>query len=175
MRRYLSLSSVCAVFLALVCLPALADSHDSFSNEKLGGSSGSTVSGSFTFNSTTDTFSNISLSFNSGAFNGINASDASGGKATCILGLCAFSWKTEVGNVWVWDTIILNTNPGASYGQYWDIGKIVNWQNSWNFDPLPAPEGGTSMAYVALSGIAMVAGILISRKKTRTARIAPSI
>jgi len=169
MRRYFSLAGVCVALLVFVCLPAFADSHDSFSNQSLTGNSGSKVSGSFTFNSSTDTFSNISLSFNGGAFNGINASDSSGGQATCILGFCTFSWKTQVGSVWVWDTIILNTNSGANYGQYWDLGKILNWQNTWNFDPpMTAPEGASSLVYLTLSGLAIFSGILISGKKRRT-------
>jgi hypothetical protein len=156
-----------------VCLPALADSNDNFSNETLTGNSGSTVSGSFTFNSTTDSFSNISLSFNGGAFNGINASDASGGKATCLLGFCGFSWQTLVGNVLVWDTIVINVKTGA----YQDFGGIYNWRNQWNFDPPPmsAPEGASSLAYLTLTGLAIFAGIVISGKKRRTARTAHSI
>lgn len=164
MRRYFNLAGICAAFLALACLPALADSKDNFSNEKLTGNSGSTVSGSFTFNSTTDAFSNISLSFNGGVFNGINALDTGGGKATCLLGWCGFSWQTLVGNVLVWDTIVINVNTGA----YQDFGGIYNWQNQWNFDPpMSAPEGASSLAYLALSGIAIFTGILVSEKKRR--------
>lgn len=163
MRRCCDLAILCVAFLALVCIPALADTHDNFSNEKLTGGSGSAVSGSFTFtgNASGGTFSNLSLSFTNGTFGGVNALDQSGGQATCLLGLCAFSWQVKVGNVWVSDTIILNVNTG----QYWDSGTIGNWQNQWYFDPLPAPEGGTTLSYLVLSGIVMVAGILISGKR----------
>jgi hypothetical protein len=172
MLRRSKLIGVCAALLLLVCLPALADTKDSFSNESLTGNSGSTVSGSFTFtgNASGGTFSNLSLVFNSGAFNGIKAIDVSGGQAFCALGLCTFSWAEQVGKGWVWDTIILNVKTG----QYWDTGNIYNLQNQWNFDPpMAAPEGGTQVSYLLLSGLAMVVGILISRKR-RTIRTAQS-
>jgi hypothetical protein len=160
MIRYFRVVSVAAAFLLSMCLPALADGN--FSKEKLTGNSGSTVSGSFTFNSSTDTFSNLSLLFNGGKFKGTNATDASGGQATCVLGVCGFSWQTHVNGVLVWDTILLNVKTGV----YQDFGGIQNFQNQWNFDP-PAtvPEGGTPLPYLVLSGLAMVAGILISGKR----------
>ena len=165
MVGFRNLVAISAAFLLLVCLPALADSHDNFSNEQLTGGSGSTLSGSFTFSSSSDTFSNISLSFNGGTFNGINAQDT-GGQAVCALGLCAFSWETKTGNVWVWDTIVLN----VSTGQYQDFGWIYSAQNQWNFDPpMSAAEGGTRLAYLVLCGIAIFAGILVSGKQRRTA------
>lgn len=77
-------------------LSAFANSNDSFSNVILTGVSG-TVSGGFTFNSSTDTFSNISLSFNGGVFNGVDALDG-GGKGTCLLGVCGFSFREHVPN-----------------------------------------------------------------------------
>lgn len=168
MGRYCKLASICAALLLLVCLPALADSNDNFSKEKLTGSSGSTVSGSFTFTGSASggTFSGLSLSFNGGAFAGINASDPSGGKATCLLGFCGFSWKTQVGSGWIWDTIVLN----VATGQYQDFGGIRNWQNQWNFDPMSVPEGGATLSYVMLSGLAVLAGILISGKRRHAAR-----
>jgi len=168
MIRYLRVVGVSVAFLLLLCLPALADGN--FSNEKLTGNSGSSLSGSFTFNSSTDSFSNLSLSFNGGKFAGTNAKDTSGGQATCVLGICGFSWQTRVNGVLVWDTILLNVKTGT----YQDFGGIQNFQNQWNFDPPQAvPEGGTPLPYLLLSGLAMVAGILISGKR-RAMRSAPA-
>jgi len=171
MKRYCKWAGVCVVFSVLLCLPAFAGSVYSFSNETLTGSSGSTVSGSFTFTGSASggTFSNLSLSFNSGAFAGINASDAGGGKATCLLGFCGFSWQTQVGNVWVWNSIVLNIRTG----QYWDLGGIANWQNQWNFDPMPLPEGGAELSYVMLSAMAVFGGIFVSSKQRRAMRSSP--
>ena len=159
--------SVCAAFLLVLSLPAFAGSVYNFSSQSITGNSGSTVSGSFTFtpSGSGGTFSNLSLSFNGGVFNGINASDPSGGNAICWHGSCRFSWKEQVGKIWVWDTIVLNLKTGA----YQDFGGIYSWRNQWNFDPpLPVPEGGTPLAYLMLSGLAVFAGILLSGKKRRT-------
>jgi hypothetical protein len=161
------LATVSTAFLLVLSLSAFADSNYDFHKEKLNGNSGSTLSGSFTFTGTASggTFSDISLTFDGGVFAGINVSDAAGGKAKCAFGLCSFSWKTKVGNGWVWNTIVLNVNTG----QFWDLGKIYNERNWWNFDPpLPAPEGGTELSYLMLSGLAVFAGILVSEKKRRT-------
>ena len=172
MCRSYKVAVVSVTFLLVVSLPAFASSSYNFSNQKLTGSSGSNLSGSFTFTGTASggTFSNLSLSFNGGAFAGINASDVSGGKATCSLGFCGFSWKTQVSGGWVWNTIVLN----VSTGQYWDLGKIYNWQNQWNFDPMPVPEGGAELTYLMLSGIAVFGGILISSRRRRTTRLSQS-
>ena len=111
MMRYLKLASASVLFLLAVSLSAFANSHNSFSNVNLTGISG-TVSGGFTFNSSSDTFSNISLSFNGGVFNGVDASDG-GGKATCRLGVCGFSFREHVPHGgWVSDTILFNLKTG---------------------------------------------------------------
>src|SRR5260370_24332236 len=111
MVQSLKLASVSALFLLAVSLSAFANSNDSFSNVNLGGVSG-TVSGGFTFNSSTDTFSNISLSFKGGAFDGVHASDG-GGKGTCLLGVCGFSFQEHVAHGgWVSDTILFNLKTG---------------------------------------------------------------
>ncbi|MGA9963623.1 MAG: hypothetical protein WBQ10_00325, partial [Terriglobales bacterium] len=67
MMRYLKLASVSALFLLAASLSAFANSNDSFSNVNLTGVSG-TVSGNFTFNSSNDTFSGLSLSFGGSVF-----------------------------------------------------------------------------------------------------------
>jgi hypothetical protein len=169
MRRCLKLASPLALFLLAVSLSASAGSTDSFSNVSLTGVSG-TVSGSFTFNSSSDTFSAISLSFNGGVFGGVNAQNG-GGNGSCILGVCGFSWQAQLANGnWVWDTILLNLKTG----QYQDLGGIYNWKNGGNFNYLSVPEGDAPLSYLLLSGFAMLAGILISGKHRRTARLAES-
>ena len=155
----------CALFLLARSLSAYANSKDSFSNVSLIGTTG-TVSGSFTFNSSTDTFSNLTLSFNGGMFGGDKASNA-GGKAKCILGVCEFSWKEKLAGGWVSDTILFNLKTG----QYEDFGGIYKGKNGGEFKYASVPEGGTPLSYLMLSGFVMLAGILISGKRrcvTRT-------
>jgi hypothetical protein len=173
MSRYCKLAIVGATVCLILSLPAFAGSVYNFSKETITGKSGSTLSGSFTFtgNANGGTFSNITLSFDGGKFGGLKASDVSGGKAKCAFGLCRFSWSEKLSNGWVWDTIVLNVNTGA----FQDLGQLYDKRNQWNFDPLPVPEGGASLAYLMLAGLAVFAGILISGKKRRAARSAATI
>lgn len=170
MTRSLKLATVCAVFLLAASLSASAGSTDSFSNVSLTGVSGD-ASGSFTFNASTDTFSNLSLSFNGGVFGGLGGSDANGGKGTCILGICGFSWQTTLKNGdTIWETILLNVKTG----QYQDLGGIYNWQKQGSFNYLSVPEGGSSLFYLTLCGVALFAGFSASRKRRRALRTAQS-
>jgi hypothetical protein len=168
MVQFLKLASVSALFL-LASLSAFANSNDSFSNVNLTGVSG-TVSGGFTFNSSNDTFSNISLSFKGGKFDGVDASDG-GGKGTCLLGVCGFSFQEHVANGgWVSDTILFNLKTG----QFEDLGGIYKGRKGGDFNYMSVPEGGTPLPYLMLSGFAILAGILISGKHRRTLRTAHS-
>lgn len=170
MIRSFKLATVCVMFLLAVSLSASACSGDCFTNVNLSGSSGGNASGSFTFNTSTDTFSNLSVTFNGGVFNGMSGSDAKGGGG-CVLGICGFSWKTTVGGDTVWNTIILNLKTG----QFEDLGGIYNWKNQGNFNYMSTPEGGNSLAYLLLCSIALFAAIFLSRKQRRPLRSAQSI
>src|SRR5579863_3692492 len=169
--RSLKLASVSALFVVAVSLSAFANSNDCFSNVNLTGVSG-TVSGGFTFNSSTDTFSNILLSFNGGLFNGVKGSDPNGGKAQwCSGGWCGFTWHTNVGGDSIWNTVAVN----LTNGQYKVSGDIYNWKyQGGDFNYLSVPEGGTTPTYLMLSGFAILAGLLISEKRRRALRTAHS-
>ena len=163
MRRSSKLACICALFLLAVPFSAYASSKDSFSNVSLVGAPG-TVSGSFTFNSLTDVFSGISLSFGGSVFGKDNASNG-GGKGICAFGFCGYTWKTQLADgSWVSDTIILNLKTG----QYRDFGGIYNRRTGGDFKYISVPEGGTELAYLLLSAFAILSGILISGKRRRT-------
>jgi len=167
--RSYKLVGLVAAFLTFVCLPALANSNDNFSNVQLQGVSG-TVSGSFTFNPSTDAFSNISLSFNGGVFGGVQANDSQA-QGYCSQGLCQISWWTIVHGDFVTDTIVFNTKTG----QFQDYGGVSNWQNQGKFNYLSVPEGGAKLSYLTLSGLVIFAGILKSGKQRRATRTVQSI
>ena len=165
MRRCAKLAVVCALFLFCVSLSAFANSSNGgFNNVELTGVSG-TASGSFTFNFANDTFSGLALSFTGGVFNGMRAKNG-GGNASCLLGVCGFFFKSQMGNGdWVWETVLINIRNG----QYQSFGGISNWQNQGNFNyNMAVPEGGTALAYLMLSGFAIFAAILIAGKRRRT-------
>ena|SRR5579864_540518 len=162
MRRNFRLLSICAIFLLTVCVSASADSNYQFSNVALTGVSG-TVSGTFTYNASTDVFSGLALSFNGGAFNAVKASN-NGGNGICKQNLCGFFWQTTLANGdSVWNAIVINLQTG----QYSDLGGISNSQNQGFFDYQSVPEGGATLGYLMVSGIAVFGGIVISGKQRR--------
>ena len=166
MGRSLKISGICALFIFLASLSASAGTICNFSNVKLTGTSGSTVSGTFTIDPTTHTFSNVSLSFNGGAFGGIKAN---GGNLKGILiqgQQYLYSWITTVnGNLVGWSILY-----DFKTGQYKEWGGISNWQNKGDFNYLSVPEGGAELTYMMLSGVALFAGIVFSGKQRRATR-----
>jgi hypothetical protein len=164
MRRYFKSVTACVLFLLAVSLSAFAGStKDVFSGAALVGTSG-TVSGSFTFNTSTDQFSGFSLSFNGGVFAGATASNG-GGQGTCYQGFCGFYFQGKASDgAWVTDMIVVNLKTG----QFDDFGGIYNWQKQGgDFNYLSVPEGGAKLTYLMLSAIAVFGGILISGKQRR--------
>ena len=168
MERYSKFAAICSVFVFAVSICASAGSTDNFSGP-LAGTFG-TVSGSFTFNSSTDSFSNIKLSFGGNTFGGVNASDPNGGKGSCWNDMCRFYWQTKVGSETVWDAIVVN----LATGRYQDFGGIYNWRNRGDFNYLSVPEGGSGLAYLFVSALAVFGGIFMSGKNRRSARTAQS-
>ena len=166
MGRHFKIVGVCALFLLVVSLPVSAGSINSFSNVKITGNSGSSVSGSFSFDSTTHVFSDISLWFSHGAFAGIQANGPQG-QGFYVQGQgYLFSWLTTVNGNLVWDSIRFNPLTG----QVHDHGGIANWQNQGGFNYLSVPEGGAELTYLMLTAVAVFGGILISSKQRRTTR-----
>ena len=164
MKRNYKLAAICAVFVLSVSICASAGSTDNFSGPLIGATG--TVAGSFTFNSTNDSFSGIQLSFGGSTFGNVKASDPSGGQGTCLNGLCGFYWQTTVGSDTVWDAIVIN----VATGQYEDLGGIYNSQNNGGFNYMSVSEGSSALAYLLLSAGAIFGGILLSGKNRRTVK-----
>jgi hypothetical protein len=164
MRRYYEIAAICALYLMIVVLPASAGTINNFSNVQLTGNSNSTVSGSFSFNATTHVFSNIAISFNGGAFNGVQANQAMG-QAHYIAGQgYVFTWNTNVNGNWIGNMVVF-----TSSGQFHEYGGIAKGNKYGGFDYLLVPEGGTQLSYLMLSGIAVFGGLLLSGKRRRSA------
>jgi|SRR5271165_2340439 len=163
MRRSYKLASICAVSLLFMCLPAFADSNDNFSNVQLQGASG-TVSGSFTFNSQTDRFSNVSISFVSPVFGTVNVNLGNFMGQQGWNGLWGFKWWGLASNGdFVQYNVTLNAN-----GTFQVSGGIADWQGDHGtFNYLSVPEGGARLSYLTLSGLAILAGIFVSGKQRR--------
>src|SRR5690242_1207602 len=125
MGRSLKISGICAIFIFLASLSASAGTICNFSNVKLTGTSGSTVSGTFTVDPNTHKFSGVSISFNGGAFGGIHANSGN------LQGLWIrgqqylYTWVTTVsGNLVRWSILY-----DFKTGQYKEWGGIANWKN----------------------------------------------
>jgi hypothetical protein len=171
MRRFCKVSSVCAIFLLAVSMSAFAGST-SFNNAALTGiSGGGDVSGTFSFDSVTHQLSNIAISFASSAFGNVNANDGSksiNGVYNSSTGNWSFQWQTlKNGDLITYDVLY---NPIT--GQYTASGEIQNFwdQGKFKYNDMQIPEGGTQLSYLALSGLAMFAGILIAKKHRPVAR-----
>ncbi len=160
MNRYFKLATISVMFLLSVSICASAGSTDNFSGPLVGASG--TESGSFTFSSTTG-FSNITLSFAGSTFGNVNASNG-GGQGSCSNGSCSYFWQTQVLSAggqkdWVWDVIVVYAN-----GQYKDFGGISNSNNYGGFNYMSVPEGGSGLAYLLMSVLAVFGAIFVSGK-----------
>jgi len=164
MRRYFGVLAVGALFL-LACLPAAAGPINSFSGVKLQGVSNTTVGGTFSFNTTTNQFSNISISFSGNSmFGGVNAAYNGSMKGIYVQGKgWLFSWLTKVGGNLIYYSVLFN----PSTNQFAAAGWIVKGNNGGSFGYLSVPEGGAILSYMFLSGAAIFAGIVMSGKQRR--------
>jgi hypothetical protein len=159
MMRSLKLASVSALFLLAVSLSTFADSNNDFSGATLSGISATGASGSFAFSSSTDKFSNAPQSFGGNSI-------SEGVKVTNRLMSGYFiSEGSFSGGSFSGGTFSDDSDEGL-VGEDRLSGKH---RKKWN-----VPEGGADVTYLLLSGIAVLAGILISGKQRRPTHAARS-
>jgi hypothetical protein len=172
MSRSLKLATVCVISVLALSLSAYANSNDSFQNATLTGvSGGGDVSGTFDFNN--GKFSDISVSFVSTVFGNVSATDSGSinGIYNSAKGTWSFQWQTIKG----WDLITYDVVYNPSTNQFTASGSIQNLWDQGKFNYMQVPEGGNSLAFLLLSGIALFVAIFLSRKQRRPLRAAQSI
>jgi hypothetical protein len=172
MSRSLKLATVCVISVLALSLSAYANSNDSFQNAALTGvSGGGDVSGTFDFNN--GKFSDISVSFVSTVFGNVSATDSGSinGIYNSVKGTWSFQWQTIKG----WDLITYDVVYNPNTNQFTASGSIQNLWNQGSFNYMQVPEGGNSLAYLLLSGMALFIAIFLSRKQRRPLRAAQSI
>ena len=172
MSRSLKLATVCVISVLALSLSAYANSNDSFQNATLTGvSGGGDVSGTFDFNN--GKFSDISVSFVSTVFGNVSATDSGSinGIYNSAKGTWSFQWQTIKG----WDLITYDVVYNPNTNQFTASGSIQNLWNQGSFNYMQVPEGGNSLAYLLLSGMALFIAIFLSRKQRRPLRAAQSI
>jgi hypothetical protein len=159
MMRSLKLASVFSLFLLAMSLSTFADSSNDFSGATLSGISATGASGSFAFSSSTDKFSNAPQSFGGNSI-------SEGVKVTNRLMSGYFiSEGSFSGGSFSGGTFSDDSDEGL-VGEDRLSGKH---RKKWN-----VPEGGADVTYLLLSGIAVLAGILISGKQRRPTHAARS-
>jgi hypothetical protein len=159
MMRSLKLASVFSLFLLAMSLSAFADSSNDFSGATLSGISATGASGSFAFSSSTDKFSNAPQSFDRNSI-------SEGVKVTNRLMSGYFiSEGSFSGGSFSGGTVSDDSDEGL-FGEDRLSGQH---RKKWN-----VPEGGADVTYLLLSGIAVLAGILISGKQRRPTHAARS-
>jgi hypothetical protein len=161
MKRYLKLAAICAAFVLSATIFASAGS-DNFSGP-LVGVNNSTVSGSFSFNSTTDQFTGVSLSFTSPILGNGNVNPGSLNGTKGSNGQWSFQWWGFAGNgdVVIYDAT-LNTN-----GTFQVTADVSNWQKYGSFNYMSVPEGSSGFAYLFMSAIAVFGTIFVSGRRRR--------
>jgi uncharacterized protein YjbI with pentapeptide repeats len=162
--RSLKLASVTALFLLAMSLSAFADSNNDFSGATLSGISATGASGSFAFSSSTDKFSNAPQSFGGNSISeGVKATNRL--MSGSFISEGSFSGGSFSGGSFSGGTFS-DDSDGGLFGEDRLSGKH---RKKWN-----VPEGGAEVTYLLLSGIAVLAGILISGKQRRATHAARS-
>ena len=167
---------VCIALLVAVALPASAGSIGSNYTDTFnvsGTKAKTTVSASFTFNTSTDQISG-SLAFAGGAF---NVTDPFSGKAKCNKAdtSCTYTLSMTDSNK---DklTYVITLNLSKGQWQYGALGDITKGLKTGAFGGngytayASAPEGGSKFSYVAPAGLVIFGGILLSGLRRPRAR-----
>jgi hypothetical protein len=162
---------ISVLLLSAIALPARADTINtfSFSNTPLVGSPGTVVSGSFTYNSGTNTISGASISFNGTpvfANLTINLGSQTGDKNTFLFTFTTTVFNPNTGNK---DTVsfsvlvnLFNHTILAVGGKIYDP---TGQGGGFYTNRLNVPEGGSEFGYMLPSAMAMFGGILLVGKR----------
>lgn len=148
---------LCGVVLVMCCvaLPASANSINTYNfSYGLSGGAG-TVTGSFTYNSSTLQFTSTSLSFVSSIFGNVTLSNFN--PQTGIL----YLYGGTTGSDYVLFTILLNP---LNLSQFWVSGTITNLRTgAYSSFYTRVPEGGDWLAYLIPGFLVMLGGVYLKR------------
>jgi hypothetical protein len=122
------------------------------------GGSNTTLTATFDYNTKTDTFTKETLTFVGGIFNGVSVTITKPQHGDI------FTFDKKVDGDTIAYTIVFNPLTGT-YDAYGSITKGRS-EGYFQYDTL-APEGGTQLSYLAASGLALFAGILLAGKQRR--------
>jgi hypothetical protein len=144
-----------ASLLFAAVLPASAGSVSGSYTSAVIGVTGETVTATFTFNTSSDQFTNVTLAFKGGVFGGFTESYSG-----CGTGLSC-SLSDAASGDWLLYSIGLNTN----FSQYGAGGTVWNKNSAGVFGytgSTSVPEGGTKFSYLVPAGLVIFGGIFLS-------------
>jgi hypothetical protein len=146
-----------ASLLFAAVLPASAGSvSGSYTSAVIGiGVTGETVTATFTFNTSSDQFTNVTLAFKGGVFGGFTESYSG-----CGTGLsCSFSDPASG------DSLLYTIGLNNNFSQYGAVGTVWNTKSLGGFGYTGSPsvpEGGSKFSYLAPAGLVIFGGIFLS-------------
>ena len=161
-----------ALFLTVLAAatPSRADSMTyTFSSNLSGSYKNTSVSGTFTFNPTTNTLSGGSLVFNGNSIfaglGNITLTSIVGTKGQLVFTylLSVFNKTTHKTDKLDLQIFVTSAGAYATLGYVCDSLTCAGYGSS-NLS-LQVPEGGSSLIYLLLAGAMMLAGILLARRK----------
>jgi len=142
-------------------LPASAGSVQTFNySTSVSGVNNTTLTGSFVYDTSNDTFSTGSLSFTGNSvFGGLHGTyNKSESGDSFVLSLSASGITLQYN---------ITLNP-LNTNQYWVTGTITRNGTTGTFAFTDVPEGGARYAYLVPAGIVIFGGILLAGFKRRT-------
>ena len=155
--------------LCAVAIPAHADSVTyNFTYSLIsGGSSVGTVTGSFSYNSTTHTLSSATLTINSSLFGNVTLTSLGSSSSGFV-----FAFGGTVGGNYILYFITFNPlNPS----QYWISGSILNLGTrsiaKFSSSYTAVPEGGAWYVYLVPSLLVMFGGMLLTGRRPRRVEV----
>jgi hypothetical protein len=163
------------LLLSAVTLPARADTINTFGfSTPLQGVSSTTVSGTFTYNSTTHTLSAASLSFNgSSIFNTVSVTNLSSGTGNLFL----YVVSVYNANTHTYDLLNLNIALSTNGTPILVSGGICDFSKSGGCGTFSSqsftvvPEGGTGFGYLAPAGMVLIGGMVMAGRPRGMSRM----
>jgi hypothetical protein len=157
MKSHFKLGVLCGVIAFSISVFAGSVTEFDYATNLTGGPN-TTLKASFDYNSQTDTFTKETLTFVGGVFDGVSVT------ITKPQNGDIFTFDKKVNGDTIAYTIVFNPLTGA-YDAYGSITKGRN-EGYFQYNTM-APEGGTQLSYLAASGLALFAGLVLAGKQRR--------
>ena len=161
MKFYFKFAVVFSVMALSLCASAGSITTMTYTTA-LNGVSNTTVTGTFNYNTATDTFTLASLSFaGNSIFGGLSGSDTKSQSGS------TFVLNETVDGYTISYTIQLN---GLNPNSYSANGSISIGSATGTFRFNQVPEGGAQLSYLLASGLVLCVGMLLAGKQRRPAQ-----